>query len=218
MTATAARSLPVADSADSKTESPAYSYRFDSALLFAAQQHRNHWRQGRHEVIPYISHSLAVAALVSEAGGTETETIAALLHGVVETIGMGGGSGTKRTLAQIKARFGQEVAGILRECVEPDDIDDKYRFLSMLEKASAPALLVTAADKYHSSRRFVSTLIAEGEDAWRYLAGGRELGLQYYQDVLTVLQHRCVRDFRVRFQLEPILKRLGMVLLFLRNI
>ena len=57
---------------------PAHSERYDQALIWAAQLHRNQFRKGK--AVPYISHLIAVSGLVWEDGGTEDPAIAALLH------------------------------------------------------------------------------------------------------------------------------------------
>jgi len=52
--------------------------KFESALIYATRLHANQTR--KINGVPYISHLLSVAALVIEAGGSEEEAIAALLH------------------------------------------------------------------------------------------------------------------------------------------
>ncbi|RME37216.1 MAG: bifunctional (p)ppGpp synthetase/guanosine-3',5'-bis(diphosphate) 3'-pyrophosphohydrolase, partial [Deltaproteobacteria bacterium] len=59
--------------------------RFEAALVYAAQLHRQQVRKGSQT--PYLAHLLAVTALVLEAGGDEDEAIAALLHDAVEDQG-----------------------------------------------------------------------------------------------------------------------------------
>ena len=54
--------------------------RFNDAFLYAAEKHATQKRKKTD--VPYISHLMAVAALVLEAGGGEDEAIAALLHDV----------------------------------------------------------------------------------------------------------------------------------------
>src|SRR5437879_2036212 len=72
--------------------------RFAQALVYAAQVHGGQKRKGTN--IPYVSHLLAVAALVLEDGGDEDEAIAALLHDAVEDQG-----GAQR-LSDIRSKFG----------------------------------------------------------------------------------------------------------------
>jgi len=61
------------------------SARFDQALVFAADLHRDQVRKGT--PVPYMAHLLGVASLVLEDGGDEDEAIAALLHDAVEDQG-----------------------------------------------------------------------------------------------------------------------------------
>jgi (p)ppGpp synthase/HD superfamily hydrolase len=56
--------------------------KFDEALAFAAELHRQQRRKGAET--PYIGHLLSVAGLVLENGGTEEQAIAALLHDAIE--------------------------------------------------------------------------------------------------------------------------------------
>ena len=63
----------------------AYTEKFEDALGYAARVHRDQTRKGTG--VPYITHLLAVAAIVGENGGTEDEVIAALLHDAPEDAG-----------------------------------------------------------------------------------------------------------------------------------
>ena len=72
-----------------------YGERFEEALRYAARLHRAQMRKGTN--IPYVTHLLAVAAIVGENGGTEDEVIAALLHDAVEDQG-GYERGDQKTL------------------------------------------------------------------------------------------------------------------------
>lgn len=90
------------------------SARFDEALAYAHEAHRDQLRKGTR--IPYISHLMAVAAIVLENGGDEDAAIAALLHDVIED---GGGDAARR---EIRRRFGQRVVGIVDECTDAEVI------------------------------------------------------------------------------------------------
>src|SRR6476619_518255 len=93
--------------AESFTDSPLLSERFDAALHYATRHHARQLRKGT--PIPYAAHRLAAASRVLEMHGDEDEAIGALLHDVVED---GGGQGA---LAEIEEAFGAEVAGIVRD-------------------------------------------------------------------------------------------------------
>lgn len=90
-----------------------YSKRFEAALVYASQVHEGHFRKGTQ--VPYITHLMAVAALVGEAGGTENEVIAALLHDAVEDCG---GPPIER---EIRERFGDTVGDIVIGCSDTDE-------------------------------------------------------------------------------------------------
>jgi (p)ppGpp synthase/HD superfamily hydrolase len=86
--------------------------------------------------IPYLGHLLSVAALVIEADGSETQAIAALLHDAAED------QGGEATLAEIEARFGQQVAKIVAECSDtfetpkPPWRERKERYIAHFDEAS----------------------------------------------------------------------------------
>src|SRR3712207_215210 len=85
--------------------------RYDAALQYAREKHAPHrrWMQGNRPV-PYLSHPLAVSALVIEAGGDEDQAIAGLLHDVVED------AGGQPRLDEIREQFGERVARIVEAC------------------------------------------------------------------------------------------------------
>ena len=60
-------------------------FAFAYALAFAARLHAEQTRKGSDT--PYVSHLLAVTAIVLDHGGTENEVIAALLHDAVRGSG-----------------------------------------------------------------------------------------------------------------------------------
>src|SRR5207245_9152563 len=90
------------------------SARFEEALVFATQLHKEQVRKGTG--IPYIAHLLAVASIVLENGGNEDEAIAALLHDAIED--QGGAS----TREEIRRRFGETVVGIVNGCTDAEVI------------------------------------------------------------------------------------------------
>src|SRR5664279_1795954 len=126
------------------------STRFDHALLFAAQVHRDQDR--KKSGIPYISHLLGVASIVIEYGGDEEMAIAALLHDAVEDQG-----GLAR-LREIRKKFGKRVAHIVDGCSdsysEPKAawLERKREYIARVEGESPEVRLVSAADKLSNAR------------------------------------------------------------------
>ena len=124
--------------------------RYGEALLWAEEIHRDQRRKGK--AVPYISHLIAVSALVWEDGGTEEQAIAALLHDAIEDAGQSHGS--------IAERFGTAVADIVRDCTDTCETPGgekepwllrKTRYIASLGQKPEASLLVTAADKAHNS-------------------------------------------------------------------
>src|SRR5919202_2146668 len=87
-----------------------YGEKFEEALLYAARLHRDQTRKGTDT--PYVTHLLAVAAIVGENDGTEDEVVAALLHDAPED------QGGKERLEDIRTRFGEVVAEIVDGCAD----------------------------------------------------------------------------------------------------
>lgn len=176
------------------------SERFDQALVWASELHREQWRKGGK--VPYIAHLLAVTALVLEGGGDEDEAIAALLHDAVED------QGGPPTRAAIEERFGPRVAAIVEGCTDTDQIPKppwrgrKSAFLRRLASADASVQLVVTADKIHNTTSTLHDLRAEGPAVWDRFRG-RENALWYYNAVLETL---------VLSGSNPLVRRLEMVL------
>src|SRR3954463_10324280 len=108
--------------AESFTDSPLLSERFDAALHYATRHHARQLRKGT--PIPYNAHLLAAASLVLEMHGDEDEAIGALLHDVVED---GGG---QQALAEMEEACGAPGAAIVRDNSDwiPDDGAAKPRW------------------------------------------------------------------------------------------
>ena len=162
--------------------------RFSSALQYAAQLHQGQKRKGTE--IPYVSHVLAVAALVLEAGGDEEEAIAALLHDAVEDCG------GQPVLDEIRTRFGDPVASIVDGCTDayaspkPPWKKRKEEYLEHLEHADGSTLLVSNADKLHNARAILSDYLEVGEVLWERFNASREETLWYYRELAVVFARR----------------------------
>jgi len=180
--------------------------RFYEALVYAARLHEGQRRKGGK--VPYVSHLLAVCALVLEAGGTEDEAIAALLHDGPED------RGGREELERIRATFGDEVAHIVEGC--SDSLVDtrvtkkapwrerKENYLKHLATADASTLLVSVADKLHNARTTERDVAREGIEFFdNFPEAGRAGTLWYYHELLAAYG-RCPKDPRR----EPLLDEL----------
>jgi (p)ppGpp synthase/HD superfamily hydrolase len=165
--------------------------RFDDALLLAADVHRQQRRKGSD--VPYVSHLLAVTATVLEAGGSEDEAIAALLHDSLED------HPDRVTVSLLTARFGSEVARIVVACSDTTGPDPdnkppwrsrKAAFLERLGSADASVLLVALADKLHNATALRRELEAQGLVAYLPFNAGAAEQLWYFESLVDCFQAR----------------------------
>ena len=166
---------------------------FFTAVVYATTLHRDQARKST--TVPYICHPLGVASLLIEAGATEDQIIAGLLHDIAEDCG-----GEPR-LTDIEQMFGDRVAGIVRGCsdsltsTEEQKVPSKERkekHLADLEKASIDVLLVTAADKLHNARAIATDLEISGSALWDHFNLDQESIIGYYNKVFAILEKNKV--------------------------
>lgn len=164
----------------------AYTQKFEEALGYAAHVHRDQNRKGTN--IPYVTHLLAVAAIVGENGGTESEVIAALLHDAPED------RGGEARLEDIRKRFGDEVAEIVAgntdtfENPKPPWRERKEAYVAHIAHAPRSVRLVSAADKLHNARSVLADLRSVGDALWQRFNGGKEGTLWYYRALVEAFE------------------------------
>ena len=183
------------------------SIRFDHALLFAAQVHRDQDR--KKSGIPYLSHLLGVASIVLDYGGDEDMAIAALLHDAVED------HGGRPMLKMIARLFGARVATIVDGCTDSYVEDPrkkeswerrKVRYLRRVRHEDADTRFVSAADKLYNVRSVLRDLRNDGDVAFEKFSAPKAKTLWYYRSL--------VREYRVSGvtpRLKPLLDDLDRV-------
>jgi len=158
---------------------PTLGPRLQRAFRYAAAKHAGQTR--KQTAVPYLSHLMAVASLVLEAGGDEDMSIAALLHDVVEDCG-----GMPR-LREVRKQFGPRVAKIVEGCTDayvvpkPEWLERKKNYLREVKHADAETRLVSAADKLHNVRTILADYRQVGESIWKRFSGKKEGTLWYYR-------------------------------------
>ena len=136
------------------------------AFNIASIEHKDCVRKGTS--IPYISHLLAVSALVIEHGGSEVQASAALLHDVLED--------TEVDEFMLIALIDRPVTEIVVACSDtqtkpkPPWRPRKEKYLKHLremiaEPESNPAILVALADKVHNAETTADTVLHKGRTA-----------------------------------------------------
>ena len=178
---------------------------FALAFALANHWHTGHMRKGTE--IPYISHLMAVSALVLEYGGTLEQASAALLHDVIED--------TNCTIEEIIKLVGNDVAQIVWECthVEFAEITDKEaktvaKKTFYLERLLSPdrlaaANLVALCDKTHNIECTVRDWQISGQDKSMFnkFNGGYEIQKNWYTSLADAFDKLDVpADLRNRFR------------------
>ena len=185
-----------------KNETPLLSPKFALALQFANEIHGTQLRKG--VGAPYISHLMAVSALVLEHGGNETEAIAALLHDAAEDCG------GRPMLETVRVMFGDAVAEIVEACTDtmeepkPAWRPRKKAYVAHLAGASPSIKLVAGCDKLHNLQTTLRDLRA-GQPAnyWSRFTAGADSQTWYYGECGKALAgspvavdfDRAYRDF-----------------------
>jgi (p)ppGpp synthase/HD superfamily hydrolase len=172
-----------------QTTTPTLSERFDEALMYASGLHRTQTRKGGD--IPYVGHLLSVASLIIEGGGSETQAIAGLLHDAVED------QGGAPVLAEIRERFGDDVATIVDQCSDTDVVPKppwkkrKQDYIDHLGGAAEDTILVSLADKLDNARAILRDYRLHGPELWqRFSVHDPQEHLWYYRSLLAVYQTR----------------------------
>ena len=170
----------------------AYTERFDEALTWASELHRQQTRNGKD--VPYITHLLGVASLVGANGGDEDQVIAALLHDAIEDcVG-----DVPDIVEQIEDRFGAHVLHIVDGCTDayedpkPPSMERKKNYLAHLRELpdDSPIYLVSLADKVHNARAIVADLHKVGEELWERFNVTRDESIWYYSSLADIFREK----------------------------
>jgi (p)ppGpp synthase/HD superfamily hydrolase len=130
-----------------------------------------------------------------------------LLHDAAED------QGGEATLAEIRDKFGDEVASIVAECSDtfetpkPPWRDRKANYIRHLSEASESALLVSLADKLHNAHAILRDFRAHGDALWqRFSVKDPQDHLWYYRSLLEVYSKRF--DNRMVGELREVIDEL----------
>jgi (p)ppGpp synthase/HD superfamily hydrolase len=158
------------------------------AVTLASQLH-SHQRKKKSIVpdIPYMGHLMEVAGIVEANGGDETTVAAALVHDAIEDQG-------PEAREQIRQHLGPAVLEMVEACTESETFprppwrERKLTYLSLIERASLPVMLVIVADKLQNSRALLRRLKVEGAQGWGH--PGREEKLWYFHNLVDAMRRR----------------------------
>jgi len=118
------------------------------ASAFAAEHHGGQYRKGK-KALPYITHPLEVARILSEEGGIEDVAVlaTAILHDTIED--------TSASREDISVRFGDRICGMVLELTDDKHLEKDVRKRMQVVNArgkSPGAAAVKLADKIANVR------------------------------------------------------------------
>ena len=166
---------------------PQLTDRFDAAMLYAHQVHRDQQRKGNGSA--YIGHLLGVASIVLDDGGTEDEAIGGLLHDAAED------QGGREQLEQIRTTFGDAVARIVADCTDSWETpkrpwpERKRDYVEHARTLAPSSLRVAAADKVHNAYAILRDLRNTGEQVWARFNAPADDVVAYYESMVRALRH-----------------------------
>lgn len=174
-----------------------YTNRLDSAIKVAAWAHQNNANQNKRSRkgtdTPYIIHPFAVMTIASSVTDDEDTLIACLLHDILEDV-----DNTTYSEQTMRKDFGDRVVSIVKDVTKDDTQKDWHKrslaYLEHLEnKASAEAVIVSAADKIHNLLSTLADHEAHGDNIWqRFTTKSSNDQLWWYKSILNVITKREV--------------------------
>lgn len=165
--------------------------------------------------LPYISHPVSVAFIVSQYTKDEDIIAAALLHDVLEDV--------KGYYYEDMVRdFGERVANIVKGVSEDKDPnletdekenweERKRKYLEGLKNDSDESLMVCCADKIHNLQSMIDAYAEQGESLWDCFNSPKEKKLWIYEEILKYMKTRL--DSPIVSQFEEIYKQAEGILL-----
>ena len=152
------------------------------AARFAKKAHHGAFRKGTN--VPYITHPLETAVIVSMMTDDAELIAAALLHDTIEDAGVSYG--------ELRSEFGKRVADLVAEESEDKSRtweERKSSTLKRLETASLDIKILTLADKLSNIRSMARDYLLVGEELWkRFNVTEKEKHGWYYGSMIKLLK------------------------------
>lgn len=138
------------------------------AVLFATQAHKGQVRKGSD--IPYITHPLEVAQILTEMGAGTDLKIAGILHDVAED--------TAHFLEEIENLFGKEVARLVASHTEDKTkcwFERKQSAIDRVKTGDRQVAMLIMADKISNLKSMLADYLAVGEKMWDRFSSTKEM-------------------------------------------
>ena len=152
------------------------------AAEFADRAHQGVFRKGTE--IPYITHPMETAAIVTAFTDEPEMIAAALLHDVIEDAGV--------TREELEEKFGPRVAFLVdgeSEDKSKSWVERKGATLERLKTATRDEKILALADKLSNIRSTVRDYLVLGDEVWqRFNQKDKEMQGWYYKGVAEALK------------------------------
>ena len=143
------------------------SVRYKKALDFAFIFYKGKYRKGIS--FPYFNYLSSVSNLIIENNGNTDEAIAGLIHDYFEL------ENFNRKSNFIKNKFGVKIHNIIKQCSDCENdnydnqnwINNKKKYLELMQKKSQSTLLVIICDKLHSVTCIINDHNKIGKKLWK---------------------------------------------------
>lgn len=166
------------------------------ALKVASRAHRDQMRKGTD--IPYISHPVAVAMIVSGYTTDEDTIVASILHDILEDV-----EPTVYSETDMRNDFGDEVVKIVKDVSEdktagePEKpwIERKKSYLAHLNSLeNEKPLIVSTADKIHNLTDILEEYERIGDSIWQKFNASKNDELWFYTEFLKIIDKKQIPE------------------------
>lgn len=166
------------------------------ALKVASKAHRDQIRKGTD--IPYISHPVAVAMIVSGYTTDEDTIVASILHDILEDV-----EPMVYSETDMRNDFGDEVVKIVKDVSEdktagePEKpwIERKKGYLVHLDNlANVEPIIVSTADKIHNLTDILDEYERIGDSIWQKFNASKNDELWFYTEFLKIIDKKQIPE------------------------
>lgn len=166
------------------------------AFEFAAKAHHGQMRKYPGD-IPYISHPLAVALILSRAGFGDEVVMAGALHDVVED--------TPVTPDDIKNRFGERVSELVMGVTEDKSLswpERKHSYNQKIKESNSEVKAISAGDLI-ANRQSLLRELRKGINTWgdeTYVHDALQIDAERFVAIKSGLDHPLVAELEQLLQ------------------
>jgi (p)ppGpp synthase/HD superfamily hydrolase len=166
-----------------------YTQKIQGAINLSIEVHQltgePQFRKGK--AIPYVTHPLTVALILSQAGAPEDVVVAGVLHDTIEDC-VPHGTITKEMLADT---FGEKVAELVDSVSEKNKKEDwrarKEAALEEIKQFSHNSLMLKSADVISNNTELIADYERDGEKTFERFNAPKEQSIGHTVEVIDVI-------------------------------